>query len=223
MFDQLAPSYDLSNNLISFGMHNAWKRLLVRLSGASAGMSVLDCASGTADIACAFARVVGASGSVIATDFSRDMLERGMARRVRGRELVHFEHADLTRLPYSADSFNISSIGFGIRNVPDPAQALQEMARVVKPGGCVMVLETGQPQGAFMKPAYYIYSRFIVQLVGGLISGSFPAYRYLHSSAASFPWGNDFVRIMRDTDCFGHIEQHKLCFGTAYIYKGIVK
>lgn len=223
MFADLAPSYDLSNNLISFGMHNAWKRLLVRLSGAGPGMRVLDCASGTGDIAFAFARVVGASGMVLATDYCPEMMERGMQRRVRGSAMVKFEQADVLGLQYTDNSFDVSSIGFGIRNVPDPARALREMARVVRPGGCVMVLETGQPQGAYMKPAYHVYSRYIVPVVGGLVSGSFGAYNYLHSSSSSFPWGDDFRRIMESTRCFSHIEQHRLCFGVSYLYKGVVK
>src|SRR5690606_20560111 len=143
-------------------------------------------------IAFAFARVTGASGSVIATDITTEMMARGMQRPVKGRELVSFEHADVMALPYADDSFNIASIGFGLRNVPDPERGLCEMARVVRPGGCVMVLETGQPQGAFMKPAYYAYSRFVVPVIGGLISGSFQAYNYLHSSASSFPSGDRF-------------------------------
>ena len=223
MFATLAPSYDLSNNLISFGQHMRWKRLLVQLSGAQPGMRVLDCASGTGDIAFSFARVTGASGSVIASDITTEMMERGMQRPMKGRELVSFEHADVMNLPYSDDSFNVASIGFGLRNVPDPVRAMREMARVVKPGGCVMVLETGQPDGAFMKPAYYVYSRFVIPLVGGLVSGSMQAYNYLHKSAANFPSGDQFVAKMRSSGRFGHIEKHRLCWGTAYIYKGVVQ
>ncbi|MEZ5338295.1 MAG: class I SAM-dependent methyltransferase [bacterium] len=222
MFGMLAPSYDLSNNLISFGQHLRWKRLLVELSGVQPGMRVLDCASGTGDIAFAFARVLGASGNVIASDFSAGMMAVGAMRQVRGSEHVSFEHADVTALPYTDDSFDCASIGFGIRNVPSPDRALREMARVVKPGGCVMVLETGQPQGAFMKPTYYVYSRYIVPLIGGLVSGSLQAYNYLHSSSHSFPCGEEFVAIMRRSGCFGHIESHRLCWGAAYIYKGVV-
>jgi len=223
MFAQLAPSYDLSNNLISFGQHMRWKRWLVQLSGVTQGSRVLDCACGTGDIAFAFAKVIGASGEVIATDFCADMLDKGMSRRSAKTSFIRFETADVTRLPYADDSFDAASIGFGIRNVHDSRRALGEMARVVRPGGSVLVLETGQPEGAFMKPAYRFYSRFVVPVLGALISGSYSAYRYLHSSSSSYPWGDDFVKLMKSTKCFSRIEQHKLAFGVAYIYKGIVR
>lgn len=222
MFADLAPSYDLSNALISFGQHLRWKRWLVQLSQAGPGNRVLDCACGTGDIAFAFARVVGASGEVIGTDYCSEMLEQGIMRRARGNEAVHFETADVTQLPYANDSFDVASIGFGLRNVSDSRLALREMARVVKPGGSVMILETGQPQGAFMKPAYWFYSRFMVPLIGGFSSGNFQAYHYLHKSSKAYPWGDDFIRLADSTRCFSHIEQHKLASGVAYIYRAVV-
>ena len=223
MFAQLAPSYDLSNNLISFGQHLRWKRWLVQISGIGPGQRVLDCACGTGDIAFAFAKVIGASGEVLATDYCTEMLDQAMSRSGASRNSVRFETADVTALPYSDASFDASSIGFGLRNVQDSRRAISEMARVVRPGGSVMVLETGQPQGAFMKPAFWLYSRHLVPLLGAVISGSYTAYSYLHNSSASYPCGDDFVKLMDSTKCFSRIEQHKLAFGVAYIYKGIVR
>jgi demethylmenaquinone methyltransferase/2-methoxy-6-polyprenyl-1,4-benzoquinol methylase len=222
MFADLAPSYDLCNALISFGQHLRWKRWLVELSQAGPGHRVLDCACGTGDIAFAFARAVGASGEVVGTDYCAEMLEQGIKRSAGMHVAVVFETADVTQLPYASASFDVASIGFGLRNVSDSRQALREMARVVKPGGRVMILETGQPQGAFMKPAFWFYSRCIVPLIGGFCSGNFQAYHYLHRSSRDYPWGNDFEKLARSAGCFSSIEQIRLASGAAYIYRAVV-
>ena len=149
MFSSIATRYDVTNEVLSFGIHRLWRRSAVRLSGAREGNAVLDCATGTGDLALAFKRKVGASGRVMGTDFCKEMLDNAPAKAAREGLQVEFQVADAMALPFADASFDVASIAFGIRNVDDPVKCLKEMARVVRPGGRVVVLEFGQPTGLF--------------------------------------------------------------------------
>jgi demethylmenaquinone methyltransferase/2-methoxy-6-polyprenyl-1,4-benzoquinol methylase len=219
MFAQIAPRYDLANEVLSFGTHRSWRRVAVRKSGARPGDAVLDCATGTGDFALEFKRAVGPTGRVIGTDFCAEMLALAPPKAVKAHLQVEFEVADATALPYPAASFDICSIAFGIRNVDDPAQCLRELARVTKRGGCVVVLEFGQPTGVF-GTAFRFYSRSIMPWVGGALTGDRAAYEYLPRSAAAFPCGDRFVAMMRDATSFSDVTATPLTFGTAYVYVG---
>jgi demethylmenaquinone methyltransferase/2-methoxy-6-polyprenyl-1,4-benzoquinol methylase len=221
MFSTIAPTYDRANTALSFGVHHAWRRRAVAESGARAGDNVLDCATGTGDLAIAFKRVVGPSGSVLGTDFNADMLSFAPAKaHAKGLE-IGFEVADAMALPYRDASFDIASIAFGIRNVDDPATALSELARVVRPGGRVVVLEFGQPRGVFGS-VYDWYSRHIIPRIGGMITGDRTAYEYLPETAAAFPCREDFLALMRSTGRFSHVRYVTLTGGIAFIYVGVV-
>ncbi|HSN68991.1 MAG TPA: ubiquinone/menaquinone biosynthesis methyltransferase, partial [Thermoanaerobaculia bacterium] len=176
MFGSIAHRYDRANTVLSGGVHHVWRRRLVRWSGARAGERVLDCATGTGDLAIAFARAVGPSGSVVGTDFSAEMLAPAPAKAERARVIVRFEQADVTALPYPDSSFDVASIAFGIRNVADRVAGLREMARVVRPGGRVMVLEFGQPSAPGFRPLYNLYSRKVLPIIGGVLTGNRRAY-----------------------------------------------
>jgi demethylmenaquinone methyltransferase / 2-methoxy-6-polyprenyl-1,4-benzoquinol methylase len=222
MFAEIAPKYDSANTALSLGIHHLWRRDVVRLSGAVSGMSVLDCATGTGDLAIAFKRAVGEEGSVLGTDFCAEMMETAPAKsRANGMD-IRFEVADAMLLPYAADSFDIASISFGIRNVDSPVQALSEMARVVRPGGRVVVLEFGQPRG-IVGAFYNMYSNHVIPFVGGILTGKREAYSYLNRTAAAFPCRDEFVALMEETSAFSEISYTPVTFGIAYIYVGIVK
>ena len=137
MFAGIAKSYDRGNQILSLGLHHRWRAAAVRLSGAKPGDRVLDCATGTGDLALAFHRAVAPTGEVVATDFCAEMLDLARAKAERERRPVRFEAADVMRLPYAEGAFAVSAIAFGIRNVDDPGLSISEMARVVKPGGSV--------------------------------------------------------------------------------------
>jgi demethylmenaquinone methyltransferase/2-methoxy-6-polyprenyl-1,4-benzoquinol methylase len=222
MFADIAPRYDAGNTALSFGIHHLWKRVLVRLSGASRGMSVLDCATGTGDVALQFKKAVGKEGSVLGTDFCAEMMETAPAKARKQNLDVRFEVADAMSLPYKAATFDIASISFGIRNVDNPVQALGEMARVVKSGGKVVVLEFGQPQGLF-GAVYRWYSNTILPFLGGILSGNREAYSYLNRTAAQFPCREEFLALMNQTEKFSHVSYSPVTFGIAYIYVGIVQ
>jgi len=220
MFASIARRYDAANEILSLGIHKGWRRAAVAISGASRGQRVLDCATGTGDLALEFKRAVGPSGEVIGTDFCAEMLQSAPRKAARAGLDVQFAVADALALPYPEARFDVASIAFGIRNVDDPLRCLREMARVVKPGGSVIVLEFGQPRGAF-GAVFRAYSRGVMPLVGGLLTGNRAAYEYLPRTAAAFPAGERFLALMREAGMFSRVEGHPLTFGTAYVYRGV--
>ncbi len=220
MFASIARRYDTANEVLSLGVHKGWRRAAVRISEAAPGHRVLDCATGTGDLALEFKRAVGSSGEVIGTDFCAEMLQPAPAKAAKARLEVQFAVADVLALPYPDASFDVASIAFGIRNVDDPVRCLREMARVVKPGGSVIVLEFGQPRGPF-GALFRVYSRGVMPVVGGLLTGNRAAYEYLPRTAAAFPAGDRFLALMKDAGAFSRTEAHPLTFGTAYVYRGV--
>jgi demethylmenaquinone methyltransferase/2-methoxy-6-polyprenyl-1,4-benzoquinol methylase len=221
MFSDISERYDLGNDVLSFGTHRLWKRTMVRLARAPKGGRVLDLATGTGDIALLFSDAVGSQGEVIGADFCPDMIELAQQRRKNHRPNLRFEVGDAMALRYPSNSFDICSISFGIRNVDSPRGALAEMRRVTKPGGRVVVLEFGQPQGAFGK-LYNIYSDRILPFIGGIVCGNREAYDYLNRTAAHFPCGDAFIQIMRDAG-FRKATAKPLFGGIAWLYIGEVE
>jgi demethylmenaquinone methyltransferase/2-methoxy-6-polyprenyl-1,4-benzoquinol methylase len=222
MFASIAQRYDAANEVLSLGVHRGWRRETVRLSGAREGDRVLDCATGTGDLALSFKRAVGASGLVVGTDFCAEMLASAPGKARKAGLEVRFEVADALALPFASGSFDIASIGFGIRNVDDPVACLREMARVVRPGGRVVVLEFGQPRGAF-GALFRLYSRSVMPAIGGVLTGNRAAYEYLPRTAAAFPAGDRFLEMMDESGSIASRTAHPLLAGTAYVYVGTVR
>ncbi|TVQ70160.1 MAG: bifunctional demethylmenaquinone methyltransferase/2-methoxy-6-polyprenyl-1,4-benzoquinol methylase UbiE [Balneolaceae bacterium] len=221
MFASISGRYDLLNSVLSLGVHHRWRKKTVRVTGASEGMSVLDCATGTGDLAIAYKKAVGSSGTVVGTDFCAEMLAPAPEKsRKQGLKII-WEVADAMDLPYEDDRFDISSIAFGIRNVDDPVTALSEMARVVRPNGKVVVLEFGQAYG-IMKYPFKWHSKYVIPLLGGWISGNRKAYQYLPETSAAFPAGDRFLSLMKKTGRFKSFDSKPLMQGIAYIYIGEV-
>jgi len=215
MFRDISPGYDRANQVLSGGIHHLWRRAAVRLSQAKKGDAVLDCATGTGDLAIAFKKRVQ-YGRVVGTDFVPEMIE--LARKKSPR--IEFEVADVTQLPYANDTFDVASISFGIRNVGDPRKGISELARVVKPGGRVIILEFGQPRGRAFGAFYDFYRKRILPRLGGVLTGNRDAYDYLESSTARFPSGDDFVAMMRESAEFTSIDIKPLTLGIAWLYCG---
>jgi demethylmenaquinone methyltransferase/2-methoxy-6-polyprenyl-1,4-benzoquinol methylase len=216
MFSSIARRYDVTNVVLSFGVDRLWRHVTVKAAATGPGMRVLDCATGTGDLALAFRRT---GASVVGTDFSAPMLVQAREKaRAAGLD-VTFEVADALALPYPAASFDVASISFGIRNVDDPVQCLREMARVVKAGGKVLVLEFGQPRGLW-GAMYRLYSRVVMPAIGGLLTGNRAAYQYLPRTAAAFPAGEKFVELMDRSGAFATHEARPLTGGIAWLYVG---
>ncbi len=221
MFSDIAPRYDLTNSVLSLGIHHLWRKRTVKVSGARTGSSVLDCATGTGDLALEFKRTVGPTGKVLGTDFNADMLSHAPAKATSKGLAVDFEVADAMHLPYADATFDVASISFGIRNVDDPKTALSEMARVVKPGGRIVILEFGQPRGV-MGLTYRFYSKNIIPLIGGLLTGNRKAYEYLPTTAAAFPCRQQFTELMQSTGRLTDCTYEELTGGIAFLYSGVV-
>lgn len=218
MFDAVAPGYDRANQVLSLGVHHRWRKRLVRDAGVKAGMSILDCATGTGDLALAFQQAVGPKGQVTGLDFSPRMIALAQTKATEDRLPVHFMIGDVLALPFPDNSFDCASIAFGIRNVDDPVAGLCEMARVVRPGGKVAVLEFGQPESAIFARLFRWYSNQVIPRVGGWITGTPSSYRYLSDSSSAFPAGPRFVELLKQTDALSEITVMPLTFRVAYIY-----
>lgn len=223
LFSSIAHGYDRANDLMTFGMARLWRKRLVKMSEAKVGSKILDCASGTGDLALDFKRVVGSTGEVIGTDFCEDMLKPAPLKAQKAGLDVKFEVADAMNLPYDDNTFDVTSISYGIRNVGDPARALSEMARVTKPGGHVMVLETGNSQLPLMGFFYRLYFNKVVPRLGALVTGQKSAYEYLNKSSSQFPCREAFLNLMDSTAAFSHAEYKSLMGGASFIYKATVK
>jgi demethylmenaquinone methyltransferase/2-methoxy-6-polyprenyl-1,4-benzoquinol methylase len=222
MFAAIAPKYDFMNNLLSLGIHHRWRRKAVRLSGAKSGDKVLDCATGTGDLAIEFQKAVGRGGEVTGTDFCEDMVVLAREKSNKSGLPIKFQVEDAMALSFADNIFDYSSISFGIRNVDVPQQGVSEMARVVKPGGKVIIIEFGQPRG-FFKIVYDIYSKFFMPILGKIFAGDVEAYTYLPQTASRFPCREDFTEIMKATGSFSECRYYTLSGGIAFIYIGIVK
>jgi demethylmenaquinone methyltransferase/2-methoxy-6-polyprenyl-1,4-benzoquinol methylase len=189
VFDSVAPSYDLMNDLMSAGLHRLWKRFTLGRTGLRPGQQALDVAAGTGDLTVGMARQVGPTGLVLHTDINREMLEVGRGRIVDAGLVgpVVTVQADAERLPFAAAQFHAVTIGFGLRNVTDKQAALGELARVTKPGGRVLVLEFSKPVLPLLATVYDQYSFKVLPALGGLIANDAASYRYLAESIRRHP------------------------------------
>ncbi len=223
IFSSVAHGYDKANDAMTFGLARLWRRQLVHWSGVRTGESVLDCATGTGDLAFDFKRVVGPEGRVTGADFCEEMLVQARAKSEKLHLAVDFVAADAHKLPFDDNTFAVASIAYGIRNVENPEQVLLEMARVVKPGGRVMILETGDTQMPAIKPFMNFYFQKVVPRVGGWMTGRREAYEYLSESSSEFPSRERFIDVMNATGAFSHTAFQSLLGGASFIYNGKVK
>ena len=218
MFAGIAPQYDRANSILSFGLHYQWRRRAVAYSGVQRGAQVLDLCTGTADLALAFARRVGAEGHVVATDFCDAIMRLGVEKAKQKAAPLTFALADAQALPFADASFDCVTVAFGLRNVDHLGTALSEMRRVLRPGGVVLVVEFGQPQSRVFGPIYRAYSRYVMPNIGGWLSGNRDAYAYLPRTAAAFPAGERFCREMR-SQALIDAEAQPLHGGIVYLYR----
>jgi demethylmenaquinone methyltransferase / 2-methoxy-6-polyprenyl-1,4-benzoquinol methylase len=184
MFDRIAGLYDRMNSVMTAGLHHAWRRRAADLAGVSAGSRVLDVATGTGDLALELAGRVGPAGTVVGVDFSERMLE--LARAKAGSLPIRFEVGNALALPFGDGEFDAATVGFGARNFADLDRGLEEMARVVRPDGRVVVLEITTPQRPPLSTFFSLWFDRLVPLFGRL-AGDAQAYSYLPNSVRRFP------------------------------------
>ncbi|MCP8616703.1 demethylmenaquinone methyltransferase [Salirhabdus salicampi] len=188
VFEKIYKKYDKMNSIISFQRHKAWRKDVMKRMDVQKGAKALDVCCGTGDWAISLARAVGTSGEVVGLDFSENMLSVGREKvKEMNLDYVSFVHGDAMNLPFPDNTFDYVTIGFGLRNVQDYAKVLSEMARVVKPGGKVVCLETSQPTLPVFKQLYYVYFQFVMPLFGKVFARSYEEYKWLYDSAKDFP------------------------------------
>ncbi|MCV2357151.1 bifunctional demethylmenaquinone methyltransferase/2-methoxy-6-polyprenyl-1,4-benzoquinol methylase UbiE [Paucibacter sp. B2R-40] len=219
VFDSVASRYDVMNDLMSMGMHRAWKAYTVAVANLKAGERVLDIAGGTGDLARAFARKVGDSGMVVHTDINEAMLRQGRNRLLDEGLILPTSLCDAEKLPFKDESFDLVSVAFGLRNMTHKDQALAEMCRVLKPGGRLLVLEFSKVAAPLQKP-YDWYSFKILPRLGQMIAGDADSYRYLAESIRMHP-GQQELKAMMKTAGFGHVDVHNLSAGVVALHAGI--
>jgi demethylmenaquinone methyltransferase/2-methoxy-6-polyprenyl-1,4-benzoquinol methylase len=195
MFDRIAGFYDVMNSVMTAGLHHAWRRRAADLAHVGPGDRVLDVATGTGDLALELARRVGPRGAVVASDFSEEMLARARAKAGGAGAPVTFEWGNALELPYADGEFAAATVGFGARNFSDLDRGLSEMARVVRPGGRVVVLEITTPTRPPLSTFYRLWFDRVVPLIGRL-AGDPEAYSYLPSSVKRFPGPHELAARM---------------------------
>jgi demethylmenaquinone methyltransferase / 2-methoxy-6-polyprenyl-1,4-benzoquinol methylase len=223
LFGSISGTYDKANDVITLGIARQWRKQLVELSKAREGHWVLDCATGTGDLALEFKKAVGATGKVIGLDFCKEMLESAPGKAKKQNLDVTFELGDVLALNYPDKKFDVTSIAYGIRNVADVQKAVSEMARVTKSGGKVMILETGDVDNRVLQKAIRFYFEKVVPTLGGWVSGKPEAYQYLQTSSGQFLSGEHFCEALSATGLFSQVTFTTLMGGASFIYRCDVK
>jgi demethylmenaquinone methyltransferase/2-methoxy-6-polyprenyl-1,4-benzoquinol methylase len=219
VFDSVAQKYDIMNDLMSGGLHRAWKAYTVAVANVRPGDKVLDIAGGTGDLSRAFAKAVGPTGMVVHTDINEAMLRVGRDRLIDEGLALPTNLCDAEKLPYPAHSFDRVCVAFGLRNMTHKDVALAEMCRVLKPGGRLLVLEFSKVAAPLSKP-YDWYSFNILPKLGQMIAGDAESYRYLAESIRMHPDAQTLKAMMK-TAGFGHVDVHKLTAGVVALHVGI--
>ena len=219
VFDSVASRYDVMNDLMSLGLHRAWKAYTVMVADVREGQQVLDIAGGTGDLAMAFAKKAGPSGRVVHTDINETMLRTGRDRLVDAGQVLPTLVCDAERLPFASESFDLVSVAFGLRNMTHKDVALREMHRVLRPGGKLLVLEFSRVAKPLEK-VYDWYSFKVLPRLGRLVAGDADSYRYLAESIRMHPDQDTLKSMMREGG-FGHVDYHNLSGGVVALHVGI--
>ncbi|MGE0624235.1 MAG: class I SAM-dependent methyltransferase [Pseudomonadales bacterium] len=220
VFESVADSYDLMNDLMSFGTHRLFKRMTLEMSSVRPGNRVLDLAGGTGDLAALFEPVVGEDGLVVLADINAEMMRVGRDRLLdRGITRVVFCQANGERLPFRDDTFHCITIGFGLRNFTDKVTALAELNRILRPGGALLVLEFSKPQNPLIEAGYRAFQSLWPGM-GRLLVGDSESYRYLVESIEVHP-SQEALKLMMEDVGFRPVEYHNLLTGVAAIHRGV--
>jgi demethylmenaquinone methyltransferase/2-methoxy-6-polyprenyl-1,4-benzoquinol methylase len=219
VFDSVASKYDVMNDLMSMGMHRAWKAYTVAVANLREGDKVLDIAGGTGDLARAFAKQVGPTGQVVHTDINEAMLRTGRDRLLDDGLALPTSICDAEHLPFRTGTFDLVSVAFGLRNMTHKEQALAEMARVLREGGRLLVLEFSKVAAPLQKP-YDWYSFKVLPKLGQWVAGDADSYRYLAESIRMHPDQSTLKSMMKSAG-FGHVDVHNLTGGVVALHVGI--
>ena len=218
VFSSVASKYDIMNDLMSMGLHRLWKKFTISASGVRTGQRVLDVASGSGDLALAFAQRTGPSGEVWVTDINNDMLRVGRDRIIDRGCLLPVVQCDAESLPFPNNYFDCVSVAFGLRNMTHKDRALAEMHRVLRPGGKLLVLEFSRVAKPLEKP-YDLYSYHVLPWLGQRIAGDAASYRYLAESIRMHP-DQETLRTMMEQAGLEDVEFFNLAAGVVALHRG---
>ena len=221
VFTSVAGKYDVMNDFMSFGVHRLWKKFTIARSRVRPGHKILDVAGGSGDLAAAYAKKVAPTGEVILTDINAEMLEQGRAKLVDSGmgDSIASVLTDAENLCFEDNYFDRVSISFGLRNVTRKEKAIAEMARVIKPGGCALILEFSHPISKTFSQLYELYSFKVIPKIGALVAKDADSYQYLVESIRKHPDQETLKKMMLDNG-FDHVVYHNLTNGVVALHIG---
>lgn len=222
VFHSVAAKYDVMNDLMSFGIHRLWKRITIDMSGVRPGDKVLDLAGGTGDLTKKFSKIVGPTGGVVLADINSSMLNVGRDRLTDQGYVGNIEYvqANAECLPFEDNTFDVITIAFGLRNVTDKDKALRSMARVLKPGGRLLVLEFSKPTNPLMSKAYDLYSFTALPFMGKVVTNDSESYKYLAESIRMHP-DQETLKGMMEEAGLVRCSYHNMTSGVVALHRGI--
>jgi len=223
MFASIAPKYDLLNHVLSLNIDRKWRAFTTRVVAPQPGMPVLDCCTGTADLALAYDRASGGQSPIVGTDFCREMLAVGLAKvhQAGAAARITLVEGDTQRLPLPGDAFAVVSVAFGLRNVRDTVKGIDELIRVARPGGKVAILEFSRPRGRILGRLYLVFLRRLLPRIGqALAPNDDRAYEYLPRSVLEFPDGQAMLDLLASRG-LTDLKQYPLTHGIATLYVGL--
>ncbi len=221
MFNDISPQYDFLNHLLSLGLDMKWRKRLTQLAPQKENLSVLDLATGTADLLISFVKNNPRLKEGYGIDLAYKMLKLGRRKieQLGLSDCLKLSEGDITKINFPEKSFDVVSIAFGIRNVENPANVLSEMYRVLKQDGRALILEFSLPANPVIRKFHLFYLRKVVPVVGGILSGNHRAYKYLNETIEAFPYGKKFCGFLEKAG-FTNVKAHPLFYGIATIYQG---
>ncbi len=222
MFSAIAGKYDFLNHFLSLNIDRSWRRFTTRTVPPVAGVPVLDCCTGTADLALEYHRAGKGASPVVGADFCHEMLAigNGKVKKAKAEGSVALIEGDAQRLPLADDTFGVVTVAFGLRNVADTVRGIDELIRVARPGGKVAILEFSRPRGAVLGRLYLAFFRHVLPRVGQAVApNSYDAYSYLPASVLQFPDGRAMVELLESRG-LADVVDHPLTFGIATLYVG---
>ncbi|MSQ05324.1 MAG: bifunctional demethylmenaquinone methyltransferase/2-methoxy-6-polyprenyl-1,4-benzoquinol methylase UbiE [Nitrosomonadaceae bacterium] len=218
VFDSVAGRYNLMNDLLSAGLHRLWKKFAVEIAGIRADSRILDIAGGTADLSILFTKYIGVNGEIWLTDINNSMLTIGRDRMLDAGVVIPTAQCDAEKLPFPNNYFDCVSVAFGLRNMTHKDAALKEMLRVLRPGGCVIVLEFSKVPKS-LEPLYNNYLSRALPVIGKLVTNDEHSYRYLAESIRMHPSQEELEQLMQQTG-FRRVEYFNLSAGVVAIHRG---
>ena len=220
MFNRISSSYDFLNHLFSMGLDIMWRKKISQFLPPNAPLTILDLATGTADVLITLCQSCARVTSAYGLDLADQMLDIGR-RKVNKAGLdgkIKLQNADANQIPFAEKYFNVVTMAYGIRNVENPQKVLSEIYRVLQDNGRTLILEFSLPVNRFIKAVYLFYLKHVIPILGSIISGDKSAYRYLNQTIETFPYGSEFCGLLQAAG-FKSVQAHPLCFGIVTIYQ----